>query len=66
MGHLRELKEKFVTSCNTYIDSIPQEEITEEIENDIANYFSKQCTVYSNKVVLEINKSVSAAKDVKP
>ena len=65
MGHLRELKENFVTSCNTYIDSIPQDEITEEIENDLANYFSKQCTVYS-KVVLEINKSVSAAKDVKP
>ena len=65
MGHLRELKENVVTSCNTYIDSIPQDEITEEIENDLANYFSKQCTVYS-KVVLEINKSVSAAKDVKP
>ena len=32
MDHLRELKEKFVTSCNTYIDSIPQDEITEEIE----------------------------------
>ena len=65
IDHLRELKEKFVTSCNTYIDSIPQDEITEEIENDLANYFSKQCTIYS-KVVLEINKSVSAAKDVKP
>ena len=65
MDHLRELKEKFVTSCNTYIDSIPQDEITDEIENDLANYFSKQCTMYS-KVVLEINKSVSAAKDVKP
>ena len=46
MDHLRELKEKFVTSCNTYIDSIPQDEITEEIENDLANYFSKQCTIY--------------------